>query len=92
MLQAAASPRADRELAEAADRVLERRDEERGIDSLTAALVHFLDEAGGLTDDLVLAAAHEGEIAFVAEVLARRAGIANRFGDRRVAFGRSRRT
>ena len=66
---------ADAELAEAGDRVLEQRDEERGIDSLTAALVVFLDEAGGLTDELILAAANEGEIAFVAEVLARRAGI-----------------
>jgi hypothetical protein len=66
---------ADLEIAEASDRVLERRDEDRGIDSLTAGLVHFLDEAGGLTDELVLAAAHEGEISFVAEVLARRAGV-----------------
>ena len=66
---------ADGELAEAADRVLEHRDEERGIDALTAALVLFLDEAGSLTDELILAAANEGEIAFVAEVLARRAGI-----------------
>jgi len=66
---------ADAELAEAADRVLEQRDEERGIDSLTAALVYFLDEAGNLSDELILAAANEGEIAFVAEVLARRAGI-----------------
>ena len=67
---------ADHELTQAAVRVLDRRDEERGIDSLTAALVHFLDESGGLTDDLVLGAANEGEVAFVAEVLARRAGIA----------------
>jgi hypothetical protein len=66
---------ADSQLAEAVDRVLEQRDEERGIDSLTAALVHFLDEGGSLTDELILAAASEGEIAFVAEVLARRAGI-----------------
>ena len=66
---------ADAELAEAADRVLEQRDEERGIDSLTGALVVFLDEAGSLSDELILAAANEGEIAFVAEVLARRAGI-----------------
>ncbi len=65
----------DAELADAADSVLENRDEERGISSLTAALVHFLDEAGGLTDELILAAASEGEIAFVAEVLARRAGV-----------------
>ncbi|NUR12503.1 MAG: DUF2336 domain-containing protein [Bradyrhizobium sp.] len=66
---------ADLELAEAASNVIERRDEERGIDALTAGLVHFLDEGAGLTDELVLGAAHEGEVAFVAEVLARRAGI-----------------
>jgi len=66
---------ADRELAEASEKVLEHRDEERGTDALTAALVHFLDEGGGLTDELVLAAANEGEIAFVAEVLARRSGL-----------------
>jgi hypothetical protein len=66
---------ADIELAQASEQVLEHRDEERGIDALTAALVHFLDEGGGLTDELILAAAHEGEISFVAEVLGRRAGI-----------------
>lgn len=66
---------ADRELAHASDEILDHRDEERGIDALTSALVHFLDESGGLTDELVLAAAHEGEVSFVAEVLARRAGI-----------------
>ena len=69
------APTADFELAEASDKVLEAHDEERGIDSLTSALVHFLEEGHGLTDDLVLAAAHEGEVAFVAEVFARRAGI-----------------
>lgn len=68
-------PGADRELAAASETVLEHRDEERGIDALTASLVHFLDEAGGLTDELVLAAANEGEVAFVAEVLAKRAGV-----------------
>ena len=66
---------ADAELAEAADKVLEQRDDERGVDSLTVSLVVFLDEAGSLSDELILAAASEGEIAFVAEVLARRAGI-----------------
>lgn len=69
------APGADLELAEASAKVLDRRDEERGIDALTASLVHFLEEAGSLTDELVLAAANEGEIAFVAEVLARRAGV-----------------
>src|SRR6478672_601163 len=66
---------ADLELAQATDHVLGERDEERSIDDLTLALVHFLDEAGGLTEDLVLAAALEGEIGFVADVIARRAGI-----------------
>jgi hypothetical protein len=66
---------ADFELALATEQVLEHRDEERGIDSLTTALVHFLDDAGSLTDELVLAAAHEGEVSFVADVLGSRAGI-----------------
>ena len=66
---------ADAELAQAAEQVLENRDDERGIDALTAALVHFLDDGEGLTDDLVLAAAAEGEVAFIAELFARRAAI-----------------
>jgi hypothetical protein len=69
------APVADLELVQALDKVLEDHDEERNIDSLTASLVHFLDEGGGLTDDLILAAANEGEVAFVAEVLARKAGV-----------------
>jgi len=68
-------PRADLELADASEKVLERRDEERGVDALTASLVHFLEEAGAVTDELVLAAANEGEVSFVAEVLARRGGL-----------------
>lgn len=36
--------------------------------------MHYLDEGGGLTDELVLAAGNEGEIAFVAEAIAARAG------------------
>src|SRR5436190_3219597 len=66
---------ADAELAAAVEAVLRNRDEVRGIDTLTASLVHFLEEAGSLTDELVLAAAHEGEIAFVAETVAQRSGI-----------------
>jgi hypothetical protein len=69
------APAADEELWAASEQVIENRDEERGIEALTAALVHFLDEAGGLTDELVLAAANEGEVGFVADVLARRAGV-----------------
>jgi hypothetical protein len=70
-------PAADQELTQASDSVLEGHDAERSVESLTAALVHFLDEGDGLTDELVLAAAHEGEVAFVAGVLARRGGIAS---------------
>src|SRR6476646_11222878 len=62
-LAAARGPsNADAELAEASDSVLESHDTERSIEALTAALVLFLDEGGGLTDDLILAAAQEGEI------------------------------
>ena len=75
-LAAARGPsNADLELAQACDAVLEGHDPERSIESLTAALIIFLDEGGGLTDDLVLAAAQEGEIGFVAEFLGRRAGV-----------------
>ena len=66
---------ANQELAEAASSVLGHHDEERAIAALTAGLVHFLDELGALTDELILAAANEGEVAFIAEVLARRASI-----------------
>jgi hypothetical protein len=48
---------------------------DRGIDALTAELARLLDENARLDDELVLAAAHEGETAFVAEALARRADI-----------------
>ena len=66
---------ADAELSDALDSILQAHDPERSIESLTAALVLFLDEGGGLTDDLVLAAANEGEVAFVAEYFAHRAGV-----------------
>jgi hypothetical protein len=69
------APAADEELWAASDQVIEHHDEERSMEALTAALVHFLDESGGLTDELVLAAAHEGEVGFVAEFLARRSAI-----------------
>lgn len=65
----------DKDLTAAMRHILAERDPSRGIDALTAALVQLLDEDAGLTDDLVLGAAHEGEVAFLAHVLARRAGI-----------------
>ncbi|HVU29726.1 MAG TPA: DUF2336 domain-containing protein [Sphingomicrobium sp.] len=66
---------ADTELAASADRLIDRHDPTRSIEALTGAVVAILDEGDGLSDELLLASAQEGEIAFIAEVLARRAGI-----------------
>lgn len=66
---------ADRELAGASGQVLGSRDEKRGLSALTAALVHALEQSGSLTDELILAAANEGEVAFIAEILGRQAGV-----------------
>lgn len=66
---------ADAELASAAGRLLDKHEPGRSIEALTAAVVAVLDETGGLTDELLLACGQEGEVGFLAEVLARRAGI-----------------
>ncbi|HZU50771.1 MAG TPA: hypothetical protein VE968_02725 [Sphingomicrobium sp.] len=66
---------ADLELTHASRQVLEHRDERRGINALIAALVDVLEATGTLTDELVVAAANEGEVAFVAEILSRRGGL-----------------
>lgn len=63
----------DRELAAAAQQILANHDPSRGIDALTGHLARLLDEQGRLDDELILAAAHEGETSFVAEALGRRA-------------------
>jgi hypothetical protein len=67
---------ADRELALAAGRLLARHDPDRGVDALTAMLVDLLEDDGRLGDDLIMSAAEEGEVAFLAMTLARRAGVA----------------
>jgi hypothetical protein len=74
-LRASFGAELDKDLTAAMRQILAERDPSRGIDALAAALVQLLDEEAGLTDDLVLAAAHEGEVTFLAHVLARRAGI-----------------
>lgn len=68
---------ADAALSAAAANLVARHDPPRSIEALTGILVALLDEAGGLTDDFLLACAHEGEVGFLAEVLARRCGIAS---------------
>jgi hypothetical protein len=66
---------ADSELAAATAKLLASHQPERSADRLAANLVELLDDHGSLSDDLVLAAGQEGELAFVGEVLARRAGL-----------------
>jgi hypothetical protein len=66
---------ADREIAGASARLLARRDPQRSIDALVAALVRVLRDAGALTDELVIAAGQEGEVGFLAEVLGSGAGM-----------------
>ena len=66
---------ADRQLASATTALLARHDEDRRFDVLTATLVRLLDENGKLDEDFIAAAADEGEIALVAEAMARRAGV-----------------
>lgn len=66
---------ADSELSSACDRLLDRFDPARGVDSLTAALVRLLEDSGALSDELLLGAAQEGEVGFLAEAVAIRAGI-----------------
>lgn len=68
-------PDADEHFASAVEDVLRRHDPERGIGRTTASLVEALSQAGTLDDALIGAAAGEGDVAFVAEALAGRAGI-----------------
>jgi hypothetical protein len=72
---AAENRSADLELAAAAAELIENRQPSRGMDALIRALVALLDEADALTPELLVACAEEGEVAFLGEVLGRRAGI-----------------
>lgn len=66
---------ADQYLTAASSDVLQRHDPAKSIDALTASLVRSLDEDGRLEEELIAAAIEEGELAFVAEALARHAGV-----------------
>jgi hypothetical protein len=65
----------DAALVKACRKVLAAQEQSRGIDALAAELARLLEENARLDDELILAAAHEGETAFVAEALARRADL-----------------
>src|SRR4051794_35820205 len=65
----------DRLLGSAVDQLLERYDRANGIEELSAILVDLLEDEGQLTDELIVSAAMEGEMTFVAQALARRCGL-----------------
>ena len=65
----------DEALARVATARAAAHDPEQSLEALTNELVALLDSAGRLDDGLLLSAAAEGEIAFLATALARRAGI-----------------
>jgi hypothetical protein len=75
MIGRSGAAEADRLLSGAIAQVLARYDTGSGIENLNAALVRLLDEEGELGDELIGAAAVEGEMNFVAHALARRAAI-----------------
>jgi hypothetical protein len=66
---------ADSALTSAARQVIAAHDPTRSVEATTATLVSALGADDGL-DSLILAAAHEGELAFVAHAAASRAAIA----------------
>lgn len=66
---------ADRQLALASAALLARHDEDKRLEALAAALIRLLDEQGRVDEDLIAAAAEDGEVVLVAQALARRAAI-----------------
>ena len=71
----AAPGAADRELGNAAARLLANHEFLRSIEALTSKLVALIAAEGGPADELLLGCAQEGEVGFIADVLARRAGL-----------------
>ncbi|MGN6059579.1 MAG: DUF2336 domain-containing protein [Sphingomicrobium sp.] len=72
---AGGTAQADRQLSAAMAQVMSRHDPGSSIEQLSASLVRLLDEENALSDELIAAAAMEGEMNFVAQALARRSGI-----------------
>jgi hypothetical protein len=66
---------ADGELASAAKSLLAGHDPNKSFDRMTADLIGLINGAGRLDDELIAAAADEGEIGFMIESLAIRSGI-----------------
>jgi len=66
---------ADERLSDAARTLLSRHDESNRLEAKLFDLVHALERSGRLDDSLVRATVEEGDVALLAEVLARRSGI-----------------
>lgn len=92
ILTASPAADADRMLADAASEILKRQDPSSSIEVLSATLVRLLDEERTLTDELVVSAALEGEMIFVAHALARRAGVRGGIAFDELMSGDARRT
>jgi hypothetical protein len=86
-----ASAEADRFLSVAVAQVIARHDPASSIEQLTASLVRLLDEEDALADELIGAAAIEGEMNFVAHALARRCYIAGEVAMEELLSGDSKR-
>ncbi|HEY6663328.1 MAG TPA: DUF2336 domain-containing protein [Sphingomicrobium sp.] len=65
----------DQLLAAAVEELMTRYDRSNGFEELMAVLVDLLEDEGLLTDELIVSAAMEGEMTFVAQALARRSGL-----------------
>ena len=65
----------DQLLGAAVDALMGRYDRANGLEELMAVLVDLLEDEGELTDELIVSAAMEGEMTFVAQALARRSGL-----------------
>ncbi len=65
----------DQLLAAAVEQLLSRYDRANGIEELSAILVDLLEDEGQLTDELIVSAAMEGEMTFLAQALARRCAL-----------------
>ena len=72
-------------------RLIGSLDERASVDALTGALVALLNDQGALNDELLLAAAHDGEIGFLALAVARRGGIPSESGIAELLSGDVRR-
>ena len=66
---------ADRHWASASAALLKRHDPSKRLEALAAALIRLLDDQRRLNEDLIVAAAEDGEVVLVAQALARRAAI-----------------